>query len=81
MVGCWNCDKQYSIKVRKGINVPEHLIVTRPKCVRCGCDSLKPHVEYITEKEVMKDIVLHHRLTQMDEKEETDSKDKHDHYK
>lgn len=68
-VGCWNCDEIYDIRIKKGVNVPEHLIKTNPPCKECGCDSLKPHMEYVNEKEIMKDLVLHHRMQQMEEKD------------
>jgi len=67
-VGCWNCDETYSIMIKKGTNCPEYLIKAKKPCRKCGCDSLKHYVEYTTEKEIMKDVILHHRVQQMEEK-------------
>ena len=67
-VGCWNCDEIYSIYIKKGLNCPEYLIKAKKPCRKCGCDSLKPHIEYTTEKSIMKDVILHHRIQQMEEK-------------
>ncbi len=67
IVGCWNCDDVYNINIKKGINCPEYLINSKKPCRRCGCDTLKPHVEFINEKEIMKELVLHHRMQQLEE--------------
>lgn len=68
-VGCWNCDIVYNIKVKKGLNVPEHLMKAKLPCRTCGCDTLKPKMEYENEKAIMKDLVLHHRIQSLEEKE------------
>ena len=73
-VGCWNCDIVYNIKVKKGTNVPEHLMKKKIPCRTCGCDTLKPKMEYENERAIMKDLVLHHRIQSLEEKEEKDPK-------
>jgi len=80
-MGCWNCDTIHTIKITKGITVPDFIIDTHPQCKKCGCNSLKPFIEYTTEKQIMKDLVLHHRIEQMHEIEEHDTKHDHQHYK
>lgn len=64
-VGCWNCNLEYEIRVKKGVNVAEHLMKGKEPCKRCGCDSLKIFDEYTTEKQILKDLILHHRLEMM----------------
>lgn len=79
-VGCWNCDDVYFIKIMKGYNCPEYLIKSKDPCRSCGCDSLKPYIEYINEKEIMKDVILHHRMQQMEEKEPQGAPIDHKHF-
>jgi len=64
-IGCWNCDSTYSITIKKGITVPEYILGFDPECKKCGCRSLKPFDEYKTEKEIFKELVLHHKLEQI----------------
>ena len=64
-VGCWNCKLEYELRVKKGVNVAEHLMKGKEPCRRCGCDSLKIFDEYTTEKQILKDLILHHRLEMM----------------
>ena len=78
-MGCWNCDTVHSIKITKGITVPDFIIDTHPQCKKCGCISLKPYIEWNTEKEIMKDLVLHHRIEQMHEPDESEVKNDHHH--
>tara|TARA_R110000824_G_scaffold191211_1_gene372836 strand:- start:655 stop:963 length:309 start_codon:yes stop_codon:yes gene_type:complete len=73
-VGCWNCDLVYRIKVMKGKNVAEFLMKGKQKCKRCECDSLKVYSEYTTEKKILKDLILHHRLEMMHEHEKEENK-------
>jgi len=79
-VGCWNCDAIYELSIKKGKNLPEYLIEEEPPCKRCGCDSLKPFMEWTTEKDIMKDLVLHHRIEQLSKDDENDGM-KYAHYK
>ena len=79
-VGCWNCDEIYSIVIKKGTNCPEYLIKAKKPCRKCGCDSLKPRIEYSTEKAIMKDVILHHRMQQMEEKEPKEPQSDHRHF-
>lgn len=69
-IGCWNCDSVYAIAITKGTNIPEHMINNEPKCTTCGCDTLKMFNEYIAEKKIMKDVILHHRIEQLGGEEE-----------
>lgn len=80
LVGCWNCDETYNIMVKKGKNCPQYLIKAKLACRKCGCDSLKPHFEYINEREIMKDVILHHRVQQMEEKEPKEPSKDHVHF-
>lgn len=83
-IGCWNCDEIYELSIKKGENLPEYLIANDPLCRKCGCDSLKPYIEWTTEKEIMKDLVLHHRIEQLskdDEDEDNKVNSNHDHFK
>jgi len=77
-IGCWNCDEIYTIKISKGINVPEYLQSIDPPCRRCECQSLRIYAEYKVEKEVLKELVLHARLDHSHEIEPTTSD--HSHY-
>lgn len=78
--GCWNCDAIRTFKIKKGMTVPDFLMNLQPICAKCGCNSLKPHIEWITEKKIMKELVLHHRIEQLHESDEGEKKD-HDHYR
>ena len=75
-VGCWNCDLVYDIAIKKGINTPEHLIKKEPLCRNCGCNSLKMFNEYKTEKKIMKDLILHHRIESMGAEQNPEKTDK-----
>ena len=77
-VGCWNCDEIYTIKIVKGVNVPEYLQSIDPPCRRCECQSLRIYAEYKVEKEVLKELVLHARLDHSHETEPTTTD--HSHY-
>ena len=61
-IGCWNCNIKYSIHIPKGINTPEFLMNVGANCKKCGCNTLKMLTEYNTEKKILKDLILHHRL-------------------
>lgn len=76
-VGCWNCDTVYEIAVKMGINTPEYLVAKEPLCKHCGCNSLKMFNEYKTEKKIMKDLILHHRIETMGMEANPDKR--HDH--
>lgn len=65
-VGCWNCDNQYGINIRKGIIAAQWIMETKPRCTQCGCETLKVHNEYTIEKEIMKDVILHAKIGHMD---------------
>lgn len=65
-VGCWNCDGVYDIKVRRGIIASQYLMDSKIKCLYCGCDTLKVYSEYNIERETMKDVILHAKLTQLE---------------
>ena len=78
-VGCWNCDYTYWLSIKKGINLPEYLVNSNPLCKRCGCDALKVYLEFKTEKEILKELILHHRLEHLSGSEEEQSTD-HRHY-
>ena len=77
-VGCWNCDEIYTIKIVKGVNIPEYLQTIDPACRRCECKALRIYAEYKVEKEVLKELVLHARLDHSHEIEPTTSD--HSHY-
>jgi len=79
-IGCWNCDIVYTIPIVKGMNTPQFLITFDPPCRNCGCDSLKMFSEYVTEKKIMKDLILHHRIEHMGDIKPEDNKT-HEHYK
>lgn len=65
-IGCWNCDITYTISIIQGKNTPEYLAKKEPKCKKCGCQSLKMISEWKCEKKIMKDLMLHHRITAME---------------
>lgn len=78
-VGCWNCDTPSTVEFPKGITVPDYLMSFEPICLACGCKSLKPYLEWKIEKDIMKDLVLHHRVEQMSHEHGTDVKNDHHH--
>ena len=78
-VGCWNCDNVYHIPVTFGIVVPEYLVKEDPKCVKCGCQTLKRFNEYAAEKKVMKDIILHHNIEHLEDPD-IGAGNEHSHY-
>ncbi len=65
-VGCWNCDNVFGITIKKGIIAAEWVMNAKPKCTQCGCETLKVHNEYVIEKEIMKDVILHAKIGHMD---------------
>lgn len=73
-VGCWNCSEVYDLSIKLGTNVPEHMINNEPKCKNCECTTLKMFNEYIAEKKIMKDLILHHRVESMSHEESPDPK-------
>ena len=77
-IGCWNCDDVYKIKIIKGINTPEYLQTTDPKCRRCECKTLRIYAEYKMEKEILRELILHSRLDQSHEVEDRSAD--HSHY-
>ncbi|RLD63426.1 MAG: hypothetical protein DRI84_09635 [Bacteroidetes bacterium] len=77
-IGCWNCDEIYTIKIVKGINVPEYLQTMNPKCRRCECKTLRIYAEYKMEKEILRELILHTRLEQSHEVQHPPSD--HSHY-
>lgn len=79
-VGCWNCQSEYNILVKKGIVAPQHLIDKKVTCKYCGCDSLRPFEDYRINKKIMKDLVLQSRLEE-GMHEHGVERDNHDHYK
>ena len=79
-VGCWNCDSVYEIAIKLGNNTPQYLIDKEPNCRNCGCPSLKMFNEWRVEKKMMKDLMLHHRITAM-ENDQGNPNAEHDHFK
>ena len=77
-IGCWNCDEVYTIKIVKGVNVPEYLQTMDPECRRCECKTLRIYAEYKMEKEILRELILHTRLEQSHEVEHPPSN--HSHY-
>jgi hypothetical protein len=76
-VGCWNCDSVYDIAVKLGNMTPFFIADKELKCKNCGCETLRMHKEYVAEKEIMKDIILHSRIEH--EHEEEPPNKNHDH--
>ncbi len=64
-VGCWNCDEKYTILIVMGHNTPQYLADKKLLCRMCGCDTLKMFAEYKIEKNIMKEVILHHRIEHM----------------
>jgi hypothetical protein len=79
-VGCWNCDSIYDIGVDKGSITGIYIIQKKMKCSLCGCNSIKMFKEYVVEKKIMKDLILHKRIEQAEEGEKQEPKHL-DHYK
>jgi len=77
-IGCWNCDEVYTIKIVKGVNVPEYLQSMNPECRSCECKTLRIYAEYKMEKEILRELILHTRLEQSHEDEHPPSN--HSHY-
>ena len=69
-VGCWNCDTIYKIAIKMGEMTPQYLHDNKVYCKTCGCDTLKMFSEYLIEKKIMKDIILHHRIEHMSDDDE-----------
>ena len=70
-IGCWNCDEVYMIKIVKGVNVPEYLQSIDPPCRKCECRTLRIFAEYKMEKEILRELILHARLEQTHEHDNT----------
>jgi len=66
-VGCWNCDTVFDIFIKKGINTPEYLFQNNIPCKNCGCTTLRMYSEYLTRKEIMKDIMTHLEVIQIEQ--------------
>ncbi|KKN13485.1 hypothetical protein LCGC14_1005790 [marine sediment metagenome] len=66
-IGCWNCDSVYEISIKLGMVTPEYIMKKEPPCRNCGCNSLRTYSDYKTEKIIMKDVMLHHRIEHMNQ--------------
>lgn len=64
-VGCWNCSNIYKLSIKKGENTAEYIERIDPPCTNCGCRELKAFDEYRIEKDILKDLILQHRMEQI----------------
>ena len=80
-VGCWNCDTIYKIAIKMGEMTPQYLHDNKVFCKTCGCDTLKMFSEYLIEKKIMKDIILHHRIEHMEDDDNEKPKSNNDYIK
>ncbi len=77
-LGCWNCDNVYHVAVKLGTNTPQYLMEKDPTCKHCGCTTLKMFAEWKVEKKILKDLILHGKITAI-ENEQVLPKRNHDH--